>query len=104
MRSVSSRGVSELALTENELKAIRIPVRILVGDRDPMRRMYAVPLQKVRNDWRVVEIQGAGHLNCIFKRRQGFVPRVPDDGEAPHAGGPGTRHTRSPATRQAQVA
>ena len=67
MRSVSSRGVSELALTENELKAIRIPVLILVGDRDPMRRMYAVPLQKVRNDWQVVEIQGAGHLNCIFK-------------------------------------
>lgn len=74
MRSLSSRGVSELALTENELKVIRIPVLILVGDRDPMRRMYVVPLQKVRNDWQVVEIQGAGHLNCIFKKQ--FIEEI----------------------------
>jgi pimeloyl-ACP methyl ester carboxylesterase len=69
MRSVRSKDVSELALTEDELKAIRIPVLILVGDRDPMRKLYVVPLQKVRNDWQVIEIQGAGHLNCIFKKQ-----------------------------------
>lgn len=74
MRSVSSRGVSELALTEQELKAIRIPVLILVGDRDPMRKLYVVPLQKVRNDWQVIEIQGAGHLNCIFKKQ--FIEEI----------------------------
>jgi pimeloyl-ACP methyl ester carboxylesterase len=74
MRSVSSRGVSELALTEQELQAIRIPVLILVGDRDPMRKLYVVPLQKVRNDWQVIEIQGAGHLNCIFKKQ--FIEEI----------------------------
>lgn len=74
MRSASSRGVSELALTEQELKAIRIPVLILVGDRDPMRKLYVVPLQKVRNDWQVIEIQGAGHLNCIFKKQ--FIEEI----------------------------
>lgn len=74
MRSVSSRGVSELALPEQELKAIRIPVLILVGDRDPMRRLYVVPLQKVRKDWQVIEIQGAGHLNCIFKKQ--FIEEI----------------------------
>jgi pimeloyl-ACP methyl ester carboxylesterase len=74
MRSVSSRGVSELALTEQELQAIRILVLILVGDRDPTRKLYVVPLQKVRNDWQVIEIQGAGHLNCIFKKQ--FIEEI----------------------------
>jgi pimeloyl-ACP methyl ester carboxylesterase len=74
MRSVSGKGVSELALTEGELKAITVPVEILVGDRDPMRRLYVAPLQKVRSDWRVIEIQGAGHLNCIFKQQ--FIEEI----------------------------
>lgn len=29
--------------------------------------MYVTPLQEVRKDWSVVEIEGAGHLNCISK-------------------------------------
>lgn len=74
MRSVSARGVSELALTEDELKSIRVPVEILVGDRDPMRELYVVPLQKVRSDWNVIEIQSAGHLNCIFKKQ--FIDEI----------------------------
>jgi pimeloyl-ACP methyl ester carboxylesterase len=69
MRSVSARGASELALTEDELKSIRVPMEILVGDRDPMRPMYVVPLQSVRNDWPVIEIQGAGHITCIMKQQ-----------------------------------
>jgi pimeloyl-ACP methyl ester carboxylesterase len=74
MRSVSARGVSELALTEDELKAIRVPVLILVGDRDPMRKLYVEPLQRVRNDWQVIEIQHAGHLNCIVKKQ--FIDEI----------------------------
>lgn len=74
MRSVSARSVSELAVTEAELKSIRTPVLILVGDRDPMRKMYVAPLQKVRNDWPVIEIPGAGHLNCIFKKQ--FIEQI----------------------------
>src|SRR5271157_2114203 len=74
MRSISLRGVSELALTENELKTIRVPIRVLIGDRDPVRKMYVAPLQKVRNDWQVIEIQGAGHLNCIYKKQ--FIEEI----------------------------
>jgi len=74
MRSVSARGASRLALTESELKAIRIPVIILLGDRDPMRGLYVAPLEKVRPDWNVFEIQGAGHLNCTFKKE--FIERL----------------------------
>jgi pimeloyl-ACP methyl ester carboxylesterase len=61
------RNVSKLAVTEEEVKRIRIPVEIVVGDRDPVKRLYVVPLERIRPDWPVVEIEGAGHLSCIVK-------------------------------------
>lgn len=61
------RSLAKLAVTEDEVKAIKIPVAILVGDRDPCRRMYVGPLEKVRSDWPVTVIDGAGHINCILK-------------------------------------
>lgn len=60
-------SISKLAVTEAVVKAIRVPVTVIVGDRDPVKRLYVEPLTGVRPDWPVVEIQGAGHLNCIFK-------------------------------------
>jgi pimeloyl-ACP methyl ester carboxylesterase len=69
MRSLGARSISELALTADQLKAIRTPVEILVGDRDPMKKLYVEPLESVRSDWRVIEIEGAGHLNCIVKKQ-----------------------------------
>lgn len=74
MRSPGARSISELALTADQLKAIRIPVEILVGDRDPMKKLYVEPLESVRSDWRVIEIEGAGHLNCIFKKQ--FIDEI----------------------------
>ncbi|HEY2249681.1 MAG TPA: alpha/beta hydrolase [Planctomycetaceae bacterium] len=65
--SVCVRSLGKLAVTEDELKAVRVPVSILIGDRDPVRRLYVAPLQQVRDDWPVVVIEGAGHMNCIFK-------------------------------------
>jgi pimeloyl-ACP methyl ester carboxylesterase len=69
MRSPGARSISELALTADQLKAIRTPVEILVGDRDPMKKLYVEPLESVRSDWRVIEIEGAGHLSCIVKKQ-----------------------------------
>jgi len=63
------RSVAKLAMTAEELKKIRVPVEILIGDRDPVKRMYVVPLQHVRNDWPVVDIKDAGHINCIIKKQ-----------------------------------
>jgi pimeloyl-ACP methyl ester carboxylesterase len=60
-------GFPALAVTEAELKTIKVPVTIIVGDRDPCRRWYVEPLQKVRTDWPVHLIADAGHLNCIGK-------------------------------------
>lgn len=61
------REISKLAVTEKELKTIQTPVIVLVGDRDPVKRLYVDPLRAVRADWPVVEIRGAGHLNCILQ-------------------------------------
>jgi pimeloyl-ACP methyl ester carboxylesterase len=74
MRSAGARSISELALTADQLKAIRIPVEVLVGDRDPMKKLYVEPLESVRSDWRVIEIEGAGHLNCIVKKQ--FIDEI----------------------------
>jgi pimeloyl-ACP methyl ester carboxylesterase len=61
------KSLGKLAITEEELKAVRVPVTILVGDRDPVKMLYVKPLQEVRKDWKVVEIPEAGHINCIMK-------------------------------------
>jgi pimeloyl-ACP methyl ester carboxylesterase len=61
-------SVGRLAVTEAELKGIKVPVEVLVGDRDPVKRMYVAPLRQVRTDWPVVEIEDAGHINCIAKK------------------------------------
>lgn len=65
--SACARSLGKLALTEAELRAIKVPVEIIVGDRDPTKRLYVTPLEQMRKDWPVVEIKDAGHLNCIIK-------------------------------------
>ena len=60
-------SLGKLAVTEAELKSIRVPVVVIVGDRDPVRRLYVAPLRPVRKDWKFIEIEDAGHLNCVVK-------------------------------------
>jgi 7,8-dihydropterin-6-yl-methyl-4-(beta-D-ribofuranosyl)aminobenzene 5'-phosphate synthase len=36
-----------------------------LSDRDPVQRLYVGPLRRARPDWPLVEIEGAGHFNCI---------------------------------------
>lgn len=66
--SACLQGIAKLAVTEEEVKAIRVPVTIIVGDRDPCRRLYVEPLVRVRPDWPEHVIKEAGHVNCILKR------------------------------------
>jgi pimeloyl-ACP methyl ester carboxylesterase len=66
--AVCVKSIGKLAVTADALKAIRVPVIVLVGDRDPVKRLYVAPLQAARPDWPVVEIEDAGHLNCIVKK------------------------------------
>jgi pimeloyl-ACP methyl ester carboxylesterase len=61
------RSFGKLAVSEEAVKGLKMPVAVLIGDRDPVRRLYVAPLEKARPDWPVVVIEGAGHLNCIVK-------------------------------------
>lgn len=60
-------GIPAYALTEQELKQIKLPVKVIVGEQDPCRQMYVVPLQKIRPEWPVVQIKEAGHITCLLK-------------------------------------
>jgi len=60
-------GLAKLAVTEEQVKAVHVPVTMIVGERDPCRRMYVEPLVKVRPDWPEKVVAGAGHINCIGK-------------------------------------
>ena len=65
--AVCVHSVGQLAVTEETLVAIKIPMTVIVGDRDPVKKLYVAPLQNVRKDWPVIEIEGAGHINAILK-------------------------------------
>ena len=66
--AVCGRSLAKLALTEEQIKSIQVPVTVLVGDQDDLiKKLYVVPLEKVRKDWPVVEIKDANHITCILK-------------------------------------
>jgi len=60
-------GMAKLGVTEEQVKAIHIPVTVIVGDHDPCRQMYVAPLTRIRPDFPVHIIPNAGHLNCILQ-------------------------------------
>lgn len=66
--AVCIRSIGKLAVTADEIKGIKAPVEVVIGDRDPVKRLYVAPLQPVRKDWPVVEIKDAGHMDCIMKK------------------------------------
>jgi pimeloyl-ACP methyl ester carboxylesterase len=63
------KAVGQLAITEQELRDIKVPVKVLIGENDPVKRLYVEPLRKARPDWPVVEITDAGHLSCVAKEQ-----------------------------------
>jgi pimeloyl-ACP methyl ester carboxylesterase len=62
-----AKSFPALTVTEAEIKAVKIPVTMIVGDSDPCRQWYVEPLHEVRPDWLVHIIAGAGHINCVTK-------------------------------------
>lgn len=66
--TICGRSLAKLALTEDEIKSIKVPVTLLVGEKDDLiKRLYVEPLRLVRKDWVVVEIKDANHISCILK-------------------------------------
>lgn len=70
------QSLGTMGLTEDEVKGIKVPVSMIVGDRDPCRVMYVKPLSEARPDFPVTEIAGAGHITAIMK------PEFKDDVKA----------------------
>lgn len=96
--AVAARSFGALAVTEADLKAIRLPVAVFVGDRDPVRNMYVVPLQPVRPDWPVTVIDDAGHMNCIFKPQ--FKEALKKWLDSQPSGAPGKSIERVPKSQE----
>ena len=61
------RSLAKLAMTKEEIKSIHVPVMMTFGDRDFLKKVYFVPLQRVRKDWPMVEIKDADHITCILR-------------------------------------
>lgn len=68
--ALCGRSLAALALTETEIKSIRVPVTVLIGDKDDfVKKIYVEPLQPVRKDWTVTEIKDGNHLTCIIRQQ-----------------------------------
>ena len=71
--AVCGRSLAKLALTKDEITSIRVPMTILVGDKDGLVKNEALyhlqELQRLRKDWPVVEIKDGDHISCILKKQ-----------------------------------
>ncbi|HOX39156.1 MAG TPA: alpha/beta hydrolase [Candidatus Brocadiia bacterium] len=56
-----------LTISEDELKSIKVPMTVVIGDDDGFLKSTVEPLMAVRPDIPVVKIPGANHRSCIFK-------------------------------------
>ncbi|MEI9893146.1 MAG: alpha/beta hydrolase [Chthoniobacter sp.] len=61
------RGFAEFAVTADQVKALKMPIEVVVGDRDPCRRLYVEPLIAIRSDITEQVVPNAGHLLCVMK-------------------------------------
>ncbi len=60
-------GFAEFAVSANQITALKMPIAVVVGERDPCRKMYVDPLLQIRPDIPEHVISGAGHITCILK-------------------------------------
>ena len=60
-------GFAEFATTADQVKALKMPIQVVVGDRDPCKRMYVEPLLQIRPDIPEHVVANAGHLACVVK-------------------------------------
>jgi pimeloyl-ACP methyl ester carboxylesterase len=66
--ALCGRSLAKLALSEEEIKSIKAPMTVIVGEKDELiKKLYVEPLRSVRKDWPVVEIKDGNHITCILK-------------------------------------
>jgi pimeloyl-ACP methyl ester carboxylesterase len=62
------RGMAKLAVSEEEVKALKMPAAIVVGEKDPVEKLYVEPLKQIRPDWPVTTVPKVGHILCVMKQ------------------------------------
>jgi pimeloyl-ACP methyl ester carboxylesterase len=68
--TICGRSLAKLSLTEEQIKSIKVPVTVLVGDKDDLiRKLYVDPLKDARKDWPIIDIEDANHISCILKKQ-----------------------------------
>jgi pimeloyl-ACP methyl ester carboxylesterase len=60
-------GFVDFAVTEDQVKALKMPMSVVVGEKDPCRMMYVTPLLQNRPNTPVQVVPGAGHIACVIK-------------------------------------
>jgi len=63
------RSIEQLEISKAELESIKAPTAVILGDKDPVRRMYISPLKYVRKDWPVIVIEGGGQATVLDKKQ-----------------------------------
>src|SRR5262249_17280975 len=68
--TLCGRSLGTLALTEEEIKSIKVPMLLLAGEKDELiKKLYLEPLRQLRKDWTFTEIKDANHITCILKQQ-----------------------------------
>jgi hypothetical protein len=60
-------SVAKLALTEKDAKAIEVPVMMIIGDKDDLKKKYVEPMTELHKDWPVIDVKDANHISCVAK-------------------------------------
>lgn len=60
-------GFAEFAVTAEQVKALKMPIQVVVGEEDPCRKMYVAPLLALRPEIPEYVVPKAGHLLCVVK-------------------------------------
>jgi pimeloyl-ACP methyl ester carboxylesterase len=68
-RDLCFRSLGKLGLTRDELKGIKVPMNVLVGDKDNVVKGLYIDntLRKERPDWPIVEIKDGDHITTLAK-------------------------------------
>ncbi len=61
------QSLGKLAISESDLKDIKVPTTIIVGTEDPVRQLFVAPLRVERPDWPIVEIPNANHSQVLSR-------------------------------------
>jgi pimeloyl-ACP methyl ester carboxylesterase len=60
-------GFAEFAVPAESVKALRVPIEIIIGENDHLRASAVAPLLRLRPDLTEHVVPGANHLSCVLK-------------------------------------